>query len=480
MPVAYTTNMPSDATYGKVVGRFVLAVADGSDSDRLPDARPALGWISFTPVSSSLRLASPGPTTVVKTVVKGFVNTDGFLCDPSGAEGVWLMTGVYKVNYGLAGASLSGHAIEVLPGHDDITPLDLGNAISFSGSGLAPSEYAVLANRVDALSAGSSLKMVDIGSNTTYPRPSPAQQVLWICDAGIVPANKAVGDIVGQRELPPFVGAMDAFSAPFRSLSLRRLHNAYTGSIIRVRRSSDDLEVGIGYDSQGYLNEAALLAHVGAGDGFVTTWYDQSGSARNVGQTVLSAQPQIVSAGVINKINGKPAIKFNGTTQFLTTTAGIGLYASGAASMAMVMLAAPATNATVVSEHAAASNNSLYRILRSSTAAWNVQATNDDGTAMYVRSAVGDTTFDSTQHRLFYSDSGSAISTWRDGVVVHSALAAVRSGAMTGIGKFSIGAHSAATNTNFMTGFIQELVLWGTDRVADRAAITAAQSYWVS
>lgn len=57
--------------------------------------------------------------------------------------------------------------------------------------------------------------------------------------------------------------------------SLRKLRAAYSGSAIRVRRSSDNLEADIGFTAYGDLDQVALLAHCGAGNGFVTTWYDQ-------------------------------------------------------------------------------------------------------------------------------------------------------------------------------------------------------------
>jgi hypothetical protein len=97
---------------------------------------------------------------------------------------------------------------------------------------------------------------------------------------------------------------LDQFSGAAAAYSLRRLRNAYTGNCIRVRRSSDNAELDIGFTPTGVLDTVALLAHVGAGDGFVTTWYDQSGSSRNATQATLTAQPQIVSSGVINVSNG--------------------------------------------------------------------------------------------------------------------------------------------------------------------------------
>jgi len=98
--------------------------------------------------------------------------------------------------------------------------------------------------------------------------------------------------------------------------SLRKLRTDYTGSAIRVRRSSDNAEQDIGFVSND-LDTTALLAFVGADSGFVTTWYNQSStSGLNVTQTSAGAQPRIVNGGVVELENGKPALNSYGTTQF--------------------------------------------------------------------------------------------------------------------------------------------------------------------
>jgi len=91
--------------------------------------------------------------------------------------------------------------------------------------------------------------------------------------------------------------------------SLRKLSGGYTGAAIRVRRSSDDLEQDIGFDSNGELDTAALLSFVGAGDGFVSTFYDQAGAGFNFTQTSNNSKHGfIVNSGVVNTLNGKPVI----------------------------------------------------------------------------------------------------------------------------------------------------------------------------
>jgi len=87
--------------------------------------------------------------------------------------------------------------------------------------------------------------------------------------------------------------------------SLRKLRSAYTGSAIRVRRSSDSTEQDIGFVNN-ELDTVSLLTFVGAGSGLVTTWYDQSTSGSNATQVTAVNQPRSVNAGVVETKNGKP------------------------------------------------------------------------------------------------------------------------------------------------------------------------------
>jgi hypothetical protein len=59
------------------------------------------------------------------------------------------------------------------------------------------------------------------------------------------------------------------------------------------------------------------VATARAGNGFVTTWYDQSGNGRNATQTTAGLQPRIVNNGVVEAINGKPEITFDGVNDYL-------------------------------------------------------------------------------------------------------------------------------------------------------------------
>lgn len=94
--------------------------------------------------------------------------------------------------------------------------------------------------------------------------------------------------------------------------SLRRI-NPNSISCIQVTRSSDNTFTNIGYDVNGNLDEAQLLAFVGSGNGTLRQWYDQSGNGNHFQQTTVALQPQIVVSGVIQKDNGKPTVISNGT-----------------------------------------------------------------------------------------------------------------------------------------------------------------------
>ena len=121
-----------------------------------------------------------------------------------------------------------------------------------------------------------------------------------------------------QPGVPAFTGLLDTYGGAAAAYSAaRRLATAYTGALIRVRRSSDNAEQDIGYTAGNVLDESALTTFVGAGNGFVTTWYDQSGNVRNTSQTTAANQPQIVSSGSVIKELGNPAIKFDGSNDFL-------------------------------------------------------------------------------------------------------------------------------------------------------------------
>ena len=127
------------------------------------------------------------------------------------------------------------------------------------------------------------------------------------------------GILARSASAPTFSYLLDTYSGAAAAYSLRKLSSTYTGNAIRVRRSSDNTEQNIGFVNN-VLDTASLLTFCGAGNGFVTTWYDQSGNSKNATQSAAANQPQIVSSGAMLTTNGKNSIKFDGSNDFLATT----------------------------------------------------------------------------------------------------------------------------------------------------------------
>src|SRR6218665_326321 len=128
--------------------------------------------------------------------------------------------------------------------------------------------------------------------------------------------------------------ALDKLGLPFTSnltvaYSLRQLSSAATRAI-EVRRS-DDQALDIGFDAHGDLDTKALTNFVGTGDGFVSKWYDQSGSNIHAVQEDKNAQPQIAEDGKVFMENGRPII-YTSASKYLVYSGMTGFNGSGFAS----------------------------------------------------------------------------------------------------------------------------------------------------
>ena len=123
---------------------------------------------------------------------------------------------------------------------------------------------------------------------------------------------------------------LDTYSGASAAYSLRKLRTAYTGNAITVRRSSDNTSQNIGFDANGNLDTASLLSFVGAGNGFVSVWFDQSGNSYNQTQISSALQPKIVSSGTLVTSNGMTSIQFDGVDDCLVNVgSGLGTTFSG-------------------------------------------------------------------------------------------------------------------------------------------------------
>ena len=114
---------------------------------------------------------------------------------------------------------------------------------------------------------------------------------------------------------------LDTYTGATAAYSTDKLRTSYSGSCMRVRRSSDNTEQDIGF-SGNEIDTASLKTFVGTGgtdDGFIVTYYDQSGSGNDATQTTSANQPMIMNDGVVYRQNSKPAAFFtDGLLHFWT------------------------------------------------------------------------------------------------------------------------------------------------------------------
>ena len=129
------------------------------------------------------------------------------------------------------------------------------------------------------------------------------------------------GIIASMKKLPSGGGSLllDTYTGAKVAFSVRKLRNAYSGACLRVRRSSDNAELDINFLA-GNLDTSALTTFVGANDGFVTTWYDQSGNSNDATQSTGSLQHYIIVAGVLQTSGAYPVLyKTNDTRRYYLT-----------------------------------------------------------------------------------------------------------------------------------------------------------------
>jgi hypothetical protein len=116
-----------------------------------------------------------------------------------------------------------------------------------------------------------------------------------------------------------YIGILDSFPNAAVAYSLRKLRSAYAGSAVRIRRSGDNAEFDFGFDANGNFNTSSAVAFCVAGggsqNGFIVTWYDQSGNATNASQSVAANQVQCIASGSWSNTfgtNTRASLNFDG------------------------------------------------------------------------------------------------------------------------------------------------------------------------
>jgi hypothetical protein len=251
---------------------------------------------------------------------------------------------------------------------------------------------------------------------------------------------------------------LDGLSNVACAYSTRKLRTAYSGSAIRVRRSNDNAEQDIGFSGDD-LDTSALASFVGANNGLVTTWYDQSGNGVNATQTTLGDQIPLVASGTNYTINSKASLRWTGGSQRLVFTS----TQSNPVSVYMVAR----FNSYVAGAHLLDGSGLNPRMLLGYGGSTDYQMYNGGSPAD------GGTTDTTTAHSLVavFNNASSSLSVDDGANVISGSIGTQgRGGTIIGAGYVSTG----------FDGWIPELVCFngaisGTDASTCRSS---AQSYW--
>ena len=145
------------------------------------------------------------------------------------------------------------------------------------------------------------------------PRIAKLSDVTWSSIAEVDDiSSSSIAKISGQDAPSSYL--LDTYTGSSAAYSVRKLSSGYTGACMRVREGSGNTETDIGFDSNGYLDTAAIATHCGSAIGYVTKWYDQStsggtGSGNDAVQSTAGQQPRIYDGSSVYTDNGVAAVR---------------------------------------------------------------------------------------------------------------------------------------------------------------------------
>jgi len=275
--------------------------------------------------------------------------------------------------------------------------------------------------------------------------------------------GKSYADLAGGGG---FTGLLDTYSGAAAAYSLRQLSSTYSGNAIKVRRSSDNAEQDIAFVNN-ELDTASLETFAGAGDAFVTTWYDQSGSGYDATQTSASAQPKIVSSGSTILENGKAAVEFVGTNNQLRANSLASYFSGTNEFLSNAMVWKTKSSASLAAFWGLGSSSSSQPLrwfgVDSGSSILRLDERDDSGTL--TTTTGGDC---ANQILSFVSSNMDNKDIYVDGVSI-----ATDSGSFgaTNLNRFSLGCLPRTSDGLFAVGIIQECIFYNSDESSNRSGI---------
>jgi len=267
---------------------------------------------------------------------------------------------------------------------------------------------------------------------------------------------------------------LDAYPNAAAAYSLRKLKSSYSGSAIRIRRdSTGNAETDIGFTANGDLDTAAIKNHCRNNSCMVTTWYDQSGNARNATQSTAANQPRIITSGVIDKIGGKIGIKPDGSNDFLNIATGLNILQNKG--YGYIFSVACNTNTSIsylffLSNNISGTARFLFDFNRSAskTGLGGRRLDADAFQSIQASTNYSTTALQLHEGRIDYATSDAYIYLNSTQVASNTSFQTNGNTSNTASASFSIFGYSSS---NYMQGYCSEIIFFNTDQSSNRTGI---------
>jgi hypothetical protein len=208
--------------------------------------------------------------------------------------------------------------------------------------------------------------------------------------------------------------------------------------------------VGVGFTEGDAPSSFTVSNFKVLGNGFVETWYDQSGNGRNAVQATAGSQPKIVNSGSLVVLSGVPALSFDGSSDLFTVTG----FAFSPSGDFLAVTVSKISNGNLIDTRDGGGDGfflqqgSTFRHRYNGDGAINISG-ND-------------------QHIVATSElNGTTLTAYKNGASAgtDTVTAGLSTTTNTTIGRVSF------TAVNYVAGSIQEIILYDADKSANRATL---------
>lgn len=257
---------------------------------------------------------------------------------------------------------------------------------------------------------------------------------------------------------------LDQYAGAAAAYSLRELSDAWAGQpVVKVYRASDGATQDMNASE---ITNGTLATFLGTSDGFVNTWYDQSGNgfdATAVGTATNKPKIYTGATQTITTVNGKPALSFNKTLFGSLTNPGNIPYSGGVSWYAVLQLDTTNYLTRIWSDDIQGANGHVIFLTDGGC------FINDNGTGYDVFNTANNGTSQEVSS-FHFDDSNGNYEYARDGINSTGSVAGW-TGPIGTSGSANFGIGGGGNGRQVMDGQIQELIIYPNNQSTNRIEI---------